>query len=310
LAVIFALWSNIHIQFIDGLVVLGLALAEAFAARLGFGEKPRLRTRWLCAAFAASVLATMVNPFGWHIYRVAYDLAAQPGVLYRISELQSLSFRDFKDFLVLFLALSAATALGWQKRFRVFEFGLLIFAASVSFRSQRDLWVITVVAVSTLASSIAGKVNNPVRIPRMASAVAVLMAALAALSGFRLMHVTSALLEGQVINYLPERAVNEIKAKGYPGPLYNNFDWGGYLIWTLRMPVSIDGRAAFYGDKSIDRSVETWSGQPKWASDPALKSAGIVLGPVSSPLIQLLRLDPHFKLVYEDKLAAVFVPAK
>lgn len=124
------------------------------------------------------------------------------------------------------------------------------------------------------------------------------------------MHVNNALLEGQVIKFLPVHAVDEIKAKGYPGPLYNDFTWGGYLIWALRMPVSIDGRAAFYGDKSIDRSVESWSGQPDWASDPALKSAGIVLGPVSSPLIQLLRLDPHFKLVYEDKLAAVFVAAR
>jgi hypothetical protein len=76
------------------------------------------------------------------------------------------------------------------------------------------------------------------------------------------------------------------------------------------MPVSIDGRAALYGDQRIDRSVQTWSGQPDWASDPQLSAAGLVIGPVKSPLIQLLRLDPRFELAYEDKVAAVFVPRK
>ena len=81
----------------------------------------------------------------------------------------------------------------------------------------------------------------------------------------------------------------------------------GYLIWALRMPVSIDGRAAFYGDQAIDRSVATWAGAPDWNSDPELKSAGLVIGPVKAPLTQLLRMDPHFQLIFEDKLAAVFV---
>ena len=81
LPVIFALWSNIHIQFIDGLLVLGLALAEALITSRGIGVKTRLRAPWLFAAMGGSILAATVNPFGWHIYRVAYDLASQPGVL-------------------------------------------------------------------------------------------------------------------------------------------------------------------------------------------------------------------------------------
>ena len=57
----------------------------------------------------------------------------------------------------------------------------------------------------------------------------------------------------------------------------------------------------------MDRSIATWGAQPDWASDPELKSAGLVIGPVTAPLTQLLRMDSHYKLVYEDKLAAVFV---
>src|ERR1035437_839132 len=71
LPLIFALWSNIHIQFIDGLIVLALAVGESVVTRWGIGERTRLRAPWAAAAFAGSILATLVNPYGWHIYRVA-----------------------------------------------------------------------------------------------------------------------------------------------------------------------------------------------------------------------------------------------
>jgi hypothetical protein len=310
LPLIFALWSNIHIQFIDGLAVLGLAAAEAIATRRGIRVKTLLRAPWALAALAASVVATFANPFGWHIYRVAYDLAAQPGVLDKISELKAMHFRDLSDFCVLFLALGAAAALAWSRRLWLFETGLLVFAAVVSFRSLRDAWVMAIVAAAILAVRIESKERTATRLPRFAIALAGIGAALAVWAGFRAIHVTNEILRTQVANTLPVGAVNAIRANGYAGPLYNTFDWGGYLIWALRMPVSIDGRAAFYGDAAIDRSVATWNAEPDWASDPALNSAGVVIGPVKSPLIQVLRRDPHFKLAFEDKVAAVFIPRR
>jgi hypothetical protein len=124
------------------------------------------------------------------------------------------------------------------------------------------------------------------------------------------MHVKNDLLETQITKTMPVRAVNTIRANGYAGPIYNDFNWGGYLIWALRMPVSIDGRAAFYGDAAIDRSIATWNAKPDWESDPELKAANLVIGPDKAPLTQLLRVDSRYKLVYEDKVAAVFVTRK
>lgn len=310
LPVIFALWSNIHIQFIDGLLVLGLALVESVATRWGIGEKTKLPAPWMAAAFAGSIAATLANPFGWHIYRIAYNLAAQPGVLDKINELKSIPFRDLTDYCVLFLALASAAALAWSRRFRFFELGLLLFAVGVSFRSQRDVWVMAAAAATILATTVTGTHRTTVRLPRFTPAVAVVLAVFAVLAGFHVMRVNNKLLETQIAKTLPVDAVNAIRANGYQGPLYNDFNWGGYLIWALRMPVSLDGRAAFYGDQAIDRSVATWSAEPDWASDPELKSAELVIGPVKAPLTQMLRMDSHYKLVYEDKIATVFTAHK
>jgi hypothetical protein len=310
LPVIFALWSNLHIQFIDGLIVLGLAVGESIATRWGIGEKTQLRTPWLVAAAVASIAASCANPFGWHIYRVAYGLAAQSGVMDKIQELQAIPFRDLADYCLLFLALAAAAALAWSRRFRLFETSLLLFAAVVSFRSQRDVWVMSIVAAAILASTIVGRNTSVIQLPKLGTAFATIVAALAVLAGFRVFQVNQAALDAQIAKTLPVAAVHAIQANGYAGPLYNDFDWGGYLIWTLRMPVSIDGRAAFYGDQVINRSVATWNAEPDWASDRELVSAGLVVGPVKAPLTQILRMDPHFKLVFEDKTAAVFVARK
>jgi hypothetical protein len=314
LPVIFALWSNVHIQFIDGLVVLAIVLAEAVVARWGIGERTRLQVPSMLAASVASVAATLVNPYGWKIYRVAYDLAAQSGVLDKIAELKAMRFRDPSDFCVLFLALAAAGALARRRRLPMFETVLLGFAAVVSFRSERDVWVMAVAAVAIVAATVGSKQKPVRRVSGLAAGVAVVAAALAAALavalGFRVMHVSNAELTEQAAKGLPVRAVEAIRAKHYPGPLYNDFDWGGYLIWALRMPVSIDGRAAFYGDAAIDRSIATWNAQPDWASDPALMSAGLVIGPAKAPLMQILRMDSRFELVFEDELAAVFVARK
>ena len=310
LPLIFALWANVHIQFIDGLMVLGLAWVEAEAARWWSAAETRVRPAWLGGALAASLLATLVNPYGWRIYGAAYELATQGGALNKVTELQALPFRGLPDFLILLLALASAAALAWRRRFALFETVLLGFAAVVAFRSQRDVWVMAAVGAVILASTITGSEKAAIRLPRFATAIAMLVAAVAVLAGFRAMHVNNARLETQLAKELPVRAVEAVRTKGYAGPLFNDFNWGGYLIWALRMPVSIDGRQNLYGDQRIDRSVATWSAQPDWASDAQLMKAGVVIGPVKAPLTQVLRMDPRFQLAYEDKVAAVFVRRK
>jgi hypothetical protein len=307
LPVLFALWANVHIQFIDGLLVLGLAWVESVAARWWSAAETRQQPAWMGGALAASLLATLLNPYGWRIYRTAYDLATQAGALNNVTELHAMPFRDIPDFSILFFALSSAAALAWRRRFQPFETALLAFATMLAFRSQRDVWVMATVAAAILASTITGSEKAAMRLPKWATAPAVLAAGLAVLAGFRVMGVNNAQLETQLAKGLPVRAVEAVRAKGYAGPVFNDYDWGGYLIWALRMPVSVDGRAAFYGDKNLDRSAATWSAQPDWASDAQLTSAGMVIGPVKAPLTQILRLDPRFQLLYEDKVAAVFV---
>ena len=305
LPLIFAVWANVHIQFIDGLIVLGLAFAEAVAGFWWDAARTRLRARWIIATMAASLAATLVNPYGWRIYKTAFELATQPGVMDKIAELQSIPFRFLSDDCVLLLTLGAAAALAWRRKVKVFETAFLLLGAYLSFRSRRDVWIVVTAAAAVIASTIGTPTVSERRrwflTPVTAVATAIIVGA-----GFLCMHVDNAVLAKRLADDLPVRAVAFIKEHKLTGPIYNDYGWGGYLMWGLREPVSIDGRAGVQGTERMDRIGATWAAEPTWSSDPDLQKAGVVIGPVKAPLMQVLRLDPRYKLAFEDKVAAVF----
>jgi hypothetical protein len=322
LPLIYIVWANVHIQFVDGLLVLGLAACEPLLARWWKAGDHRAPARALWITLGSCVLAACLNPYGPGIYKIAHALAAQPGVLYTVSEMNALPFRSFADYLVLFLTLAAAGVLARTRNFPPFETLLLAAAAVISFKSQRDVWFLALSTVTLLAAGLPGrprKEEQPgeersgeeqIGLPRWALLVSAAAAAACVFSCALILHVNNTRLSRQLAKVMPVQAVDVIRDRHYAGPVFNNYAWGGFLIWNLRQPVSIDGRAALYGDTRIDRSRSTWSGAPDWASDPELSSAGIVIAPDDQPLTQLLRSDSRFQLAYQDKIATVFVARK
>lgn len=306
---LFAVWANVHIQFIDGLLVLGLAAAEPLLSRWWKSGTKGAPARNLWLALGACVAAACLNPYGPGIYKVAWHLGSQPGVLDTVSEMMALPFRTASDFVLLFLALAAAGVLFRYRHLAPFETLMLAMAAVLSFRSRRDLWVIAITAGAILAAGLPARAEkeNSKNLPGWALALSAMTAIAAFLASVSLLHLDNRRLQALVAEKLPVQAVEVVKQRHYNGAVFNTYDWGGFLIWNLREPVSIDGRAALYGDKAIDRSRQTWGGGPQWASDPDLQSAGVVIAPDDAALTQLLRTDPRFELTYEDKVAAVFV---
>ncbi len=307
LPAIFAIWANVHIQFIDGLIVLGLALAEAVAGHWWNAARTRLKTGWIAAAILASVAATLVNPYGWRIYKTAYELATQPGVIDKIAELQSMPFRFASDYCVLLLTLGAVAVLAWRRKVKVFETVFLLLAAYLSFRSRRDTWIVVTAATAILAGNLGTMAVAERRRYWFLGPVTALATAVVVGLGLLGMQVNNAALAAKLADDLPVKAVEFVKQHQLGGELYNDYGWGGYLMWGLRRPVSIDGRAGVQGTERMDRFGKTWAADPSWSSDPELAKAGVVIGPVKAPLVQVLRMDSKFRLVYEDKVAAVFV---
>jgi len=115
-------------------------------------------------------------------------------------------------------------------------------------------------------------------------------------------------LDAAISSQFPVKAANVLRQNPQPGPLYNSFDWGGFLIWYMpNYPVAIDGRNDLYGDELDRLFFSTQSGDESYTTNPYLNEAGLVLLQKSIPLVNLLTSDPRFELIYQDRLAAVFV---
>jgi hypothetical protein len=69
----------------------------------------------------------------------------------------------------------------------------------------------------------------------------------------------------------------------------------------------MDGRTNLHGDERIARSVATWGGSIAWEKDPELLEGRLIIAEIGKPLTQLIRRHSRYKLVYEDRTAAVFV---
>jgi hypothetical protein len=310
LPAVFALWASLHIQLVYGLLVLAAGCAAPLLdAALGRGLD-RAAMRKLGLLTIACFAATLVNPYHIRIYGVVLEYATQAGPFQFINELKALEFREASDWVMLALAGAAAFALGRHRRLETFEVLLLVGAAILAFRARRDMWLAVLAALAVLArcrqTSVSAEARfSPTRMQR--AAVTVMLLCLTGLLAWQ-RQLTPERLEARVAEVFPMEAARVVAERGYAGPLFNDFNWGGYLIWSLpHLPVVLDGRTNLHGDERIVRIGNVWAGGAGWHDDPDLAAAGVVLADTSSPLAELLEKDGRFVRVHADKLARVFV---
>jgi len=307
---LFALWANMHIQFVFGLAVLGAAVAEVVLARVlpehWFHEDSRrIGPGWMTGIFALSAAATLLNPYHYHLYQVALELLGQSKLWNVIQELRAMAFRSVSDWTVLAVTVAAAFALGWRRRPRLLLLILLVVGAWFAFRSRRDGWIVLVVGLAVLADAAPGLGAARLAVPRWIRGAVAAAVTLALAAGTLL--VSESRLQEKVAAKFPVEAARFLHDHGCGGRLFNPFHWGGYLIYYLpEVPVSMDGRTMVHGQERVLRHARTLRGSPKWREDQELAKADVVLVPAESVLAELLRLDSRYLLVYEDPVAIVF----
>jgi hypothetical protein len=319
LPVFYVLWANMHIQFVYGLFVLFLACAvPPLEKHLGWRQSdqsaatPGSRRWWqLVGLSALCFAATFVNPYHVGLYGVVIEYATQPGPFQWITELKALEFRDTSSWVVLALTGMACFMLG-RRAPSLFGILLVVATAILAFRAQRDVWFVILADLVVLASAGPREVPDFQRHRPSIFAGGGLLLALAASTGllFRARDLSNENLERKVSERFPADAARWVAHRGYKGPLYNDFNWGGYLTWALPgLPVHVDGRTNLHGDERIESNGEVWAGMPGWDSDPDLSAAGVVIARRTTPLAALLELDGRFRLEFEDDagLACVFV---
>lgn len=107
---------------------------------------------------------------------------------------------------------------------------------------------------------------------------------------------------------LPVEAVQYIDENQPPGPMLNDYNWGGYFIMALpEYPVFVDGRTDLYGDDFLRDYIRAILGAEEWRNVFEQYEINLVVIQKATALATLLREEPEtWELTHEDELAVVF----
>ena len=307
---IFLVWVNFDFQFIYGLALLVLFLVIATADTFARHPKSAHDERLLSPATAAvigvlSFLATLVTPSFYRPYAIFFESLTAPLRLY-LPDLHAMTFHRPQDYLLLLLAMAAFLVLGMRRSKDLFQIVVLIGCAILSFYAQRNVWLVMLASVVVIgqAMSVPAQSDSLIRYRNtfIAAGIAVLVLIVAS---FHIPTSRNTLLAKAAKAY-PVQACDYIRSQGLAEPLFNPYEWGGFLTWYLpEYPVAVDSRPGLYGDEFLTQYFKVMNADLPYTALPAMSDAHTILLQRDSLIGKALPTLPAFRVVYKDDVAVV-----
>jgi hypothetical protein len=239
LALLMALWANIHSSYMLGLLLAAVLASEAVL--LAGGRRARFRAVRIWGLFGAlSIAAALITPFGIGGLLLPFKLSHMSFSLAVIAEWQSPNFQRFEPLeLWIMLILFAAFSLGW--RLPPIRVGIVLVLLHMALEHARHAELVGFLAPLLLAPALAPQLKArlgdrrvlPIDRP-MAELAKPATASGIALTGVVLLAMTMAKLHGVTIEPgvpTPAAALAAVATHHVEGPVLNDYQFGGYLIF-------------------------------------------------------------------------------
>ncbi len=278
LPLMFILWTNLHAGFFAGLVILFIELlAEIFKKiyphtitrdkkagtshrsfgvgvnNLYFEEQPWKKISALFFILLFSFLATIINPYGLMIYEEVFRTIGDNFLRFNIVEWFPLFSLGFHMFISLYIAVFAVLLAVFYRKVEFNQIIVSLFFFSLAMASARHFLLFVIITIPVLSeilneTALYIKSNLPKTLKSLNfSQKRELVLELALVFIF--------LTYGFFHNFLPdffgdswaddypEKAIPFLKTLPQEDNLFNEYRWGGYLIWKIpERKYFIDGR--------------------------------------------------------------------
>ena len=304
------LWVNLHAGF-----AVGIALILMFIAMASI-EKKWNQLKPLIITLAGCLAVVPINPHGFRMFSYPLQTLSSTAMQSLIQEWLSPDFHQFRflPLAILMLATFAVLAVSPQRITRGALLGLLILSLA-ALRSGRHIPLFSIYAAPIFAEHFSGWLESRGRFalreqPLNAAKVLINLA---------LLFLPGVVIVRELVDFkiheasyesrkYPVAAVDEIKRQQLDGPIFNDYNWGGYLIWRLypERRVFIDGRADVYSDTFLFDYVSTLNAKPSWREQFQRFGIQTVLIEPRSSLATLLRQEKDWRTVFEDAGSVVF----
>ncbi|MDH7480693.1 MAG: hypothetical protein QHH26_01795 [Armatimonadota bacterium] len=317
LPLLFLVWANLHGSFISGLLLLGVECVAAFYT--AFREKNKkidysIPLRNLAVTFGCGV-AVLVNPNGLSLYAYPFKTVGHGEMTSIIAEWMPPDFRSlFGAFLcVLILVLIFAISQS-SKPLRPRTLAMIVVFLSASLMAKRIGPLFAIAVAPALASLITPLLSRLLENRWRAWVIGILV--IAAVSGGVAYRISD--IDGMdVFTYVtssdvfPAAACDFILKERPPGPMFNELNYGSYLIWRLwpKYKVFIDNRDDIFYEGAFEDFVRVAmvGGNSVWRKIFDKYGVNLVIIMPDTLLADVLTEAPDWQRIYQDDKAVIFV---
>ncbi|MBI4120202.1 MAG: hypothetical protein HY454_01925 [Parcubacteria group bacterium] len=333
------LWVNLHIYFFLGPVIIGVFLLE----HLIFRVKEKEALKRLIIILALTLLATLINPYGLDgaiaplsIFKnFGYSLAENKPVWFIEKILSNPNFLVFKIVFALLIA-SFFVRLARDKHSLSLTDTLLALGFSAAgWLAIRNFAVFGLFALPIAAGNFARGFNLKQQTDRRLGNITIttlILAVLITFSGELWKIYPQPLKLGLGLENGNENSMTFFKENQLTGPIFNNYDIGGYLIWHLYpqekvypeqfVPSGIEGSRRVFVDNRPEAYpaeffekiyIPMQENKNIWAEKSALYKFNAIIfsyrdyTPWGQTFFARILEDPEWKTVFADSRVVILL---
>ncbi len=321
IALFSTLWANVHGSFLLGPLMALVYAAGGFLRGAIWGEEDSTGRAHALAA-VTTLIAGLVNPYGWHLYQHVLSYLSDSALLARVGEFQSFNFGTegaLQPMIVLLAGIAGGAAALSVRRPERFLLTMLIAVAAL--RSARALPLAALLLLPLANGSITevlalARGLRPALRRRLDEALRYgenLRAFDAGFRGYALVPVIAIVLFAGVRaraafpeSRFPVAASQAVASLPSGARIFAPDYFGGYLIYRFdgSRPVFFDGRSDFYGLSFIERYARLIEVRQGWREQFKTWRFTHALLPPESALAEALR-SSGWREIYRDPTAAL-----
>ncbi|TET83602.1 MAG: hypothetical protein E3J37_05120 [Anaerolineales bacterium] len=320
-----ALWSNLHGGFAIGFMLIAAYLVgeviEASLSVLSRHTSPsevwrerRSIIQSLIIVGLVCAAAVAINPHGPQMLLYPFKTVSVSTLQAYIQEWQSPDFHrlEVQPFLWMLILCMVVLALS-NRRKNAVELVLVASFAYLSLVAARNIALFALVSAPVVArhgfAAVEPLLKNrktgsqlPERLARRINVALFFFITLAALIKISVPlsdQVNREAIAGQV----PVEAVDYLSRQSSRGPLFNSYNWGGYILWELYPEhlSFVDGRTDLFDDVILSDYILAWRADPGWEQVIDRWNIQVALLETSAPLARAMECKGWVHLYVDDK---------
>jgi len=313
-------WVNTHGGFIFG-ILAWIAYLAGWLWESWRKSADIIVGRNLMIIGGTSLIASILTPDLWRNWQGVFDNNSIY-ILSHTSETMPTNFTVPGTFpFAVFLALSLGLLLVGRKQIPISHLFLLIGFAVISLMIVRNIPFFAISAAPVLAGYIGKSLD---RISLWHNIEDRVITINKGLCGYLWLILIPLLTIGIFSNYqsethnsfntfnsrvFPVQAVNWIEDHPLMGNMFNDFNWGGYILYRLwpGQRVFIDSQSDFYGEALTRQYAEILNGEGNWDGELRQYNIRWIIVSPQAGLAKATSINPNWQLAYMDPIAVIYV---